>query len=79
MLSPIKPLQLSLTEGQKKVLGVVRQHGSLPRTKIAELTGFGTGSVTTLCKDLLSLQLLQESVRVKGGRGQPAKTGSLSP
>lgn len=79
MLSPIKPLQLSLTEGQKKVLGVVRQHGSLPRTKIAELTGFGTGSVTTLCKELLSLQLIHESERVKGGRGQPAKPVSLSP
>lgn len=79
MLSPIKPLQLNLTEGQKRVLAVIRQHGTLPRTKIAELTGFGTGSVTTLCKELLTLQLIQESERVKGGRGQPAKPVSLSP
>lgn len=79
MLSPIKPLQFQLTEGQRKVLSTIRDQGAIARVKIAAITGFRTGTVTTICKELLSLQLIQETEKVKQARGQPAKPVSLSP
>ncbi|EAQ64684.1 putative transcriptional regulatory protein [Marinomonas sp. MED121] len=79
MLSPIKPLQFQLTESQRKVLSTIREQGTIARVKIATLTGFRTGTVTTICKELLSLQLIQETEKVKLARGQPAKPLSLSP
>ncbi|MGF1699433.1 ROK family protein [Photobacterium makurazakiensis] len=79
MLSPIKPLQLELSPGQKKVLSIVRNHAPVSRAKITELSGLRSGSVTSICKELLSMQLISEGERIKVGRGQPIIPLQLSP
>jgi predicted NBD/HSP70 family sugar kinase len=79
MLSPIKPLQLELSPGQKKVLSIIRNHAPVSRAKITELSGMRSGSVTSICKELLSMQFISEGERIKAGRGQPIIPLQLSP
>ncbi|MGD8110565.1 ROK family transcriptional regulator [Vibrio sp. TRT 17S01] len=79
MLQPIKPVQLELTPGQKKLLATCRQHGSVSRAKIVELTGLRSGSVTSLSKELLAMNLIREGQRERIGRGQPIIPLELNP
>ncbi|MFS1913789.1 ROK family protein [Vibrio sp. 10N.286.48.B7] len=79
MLTPIKPLQLELTPGQKKLLAVCREHHSIPRAKIVELTGLRSGSVTSISKELLAMNMINEGSREKVGRGQPIIPLQLNP
>lgn len=79
MLTPIKPLQLELTPGQKKLLAVCRQHSSVPRAKIVEKTGLRSGSVTSISKELLAMNMIKEGPREKVGRGQPIIPLQLNP
>lgn len=79
MLNPVKPVQLELTPGQKKLLAICRQHGSVSRAKIVELTGLRSGSVTSLSKELLAMNLIKEGIRERIGRGQPIIPLELNP
>ena len=79
MLTPIKPLQLELTPGQKKLLSVCRDEGPVSRARIAEVTGLRSGTVTSLSKELLAMNLIKEGNRVVVGRGQPIIPIELNP
>lgn len=79
MLHPIKPVQLELTPGQKKLLATCRQQGSVSRAKIVELTGLRSGSVTSISKELLAMNMIKEGARVRIGRGQPIIPLELNP
>ncbi|TFH90430.1 ROK family transcriptional regulator [Vibrio ouci] len=79
MLHPIKPVQLELTPGQKKILATCRQEGLVSRAKIVELTGLRSGSVTSISKELLAMNLIKEGARVRIGRGQPIIPLELNP
>lgn len=79
MLAPVIPLTVELTPGQRKVLDLIRQHGPVSRAKITEWSGLGSGSVTTICKELLSMQWIVEGERMVVGRGQPIVPVEISP
>ncbi|MGF1695799.1 ROK family protein [Vibrio lamellibrachiae] len=79
MLTPLKPLQIELTPGQKKLLTICRNQGPISRAKISEETGLRSGTVTSLSKELLAMNLIKEGERVRIGRGQPTIPLELNP
>ncbi|MDA9557302.1 ROK family transcriptional regulator [Vibrio sp.] len=79
MLYPKSPIQLELTEGHKKILAACQLHGAISRAQLTKVTGLRSGTVTSLSKDLLMMNLIKEGERIKIGRGQPTIPIELNP
>lgn len=79
MFSPIRPLLFEFSPGQKTILKIINNQAPVSRARITELSGLRSGSVTSICKELLSMQLINEGERIKTGRGQPIIPLQLNP
>lgn len=78
MLNPVTPLQFEFTPGQRKVINTIRKYRSISRSQLTELTGLKSGSVTSITKELLSMNFINEGEKINVGRGQPKKPLALN-
>ncbi|MBD1566334.1 ROK family protein [Vibrio sp. S12_S33] len=78
MIPPALPIQVDFTPGQKKIINTIRKYDSIPRSRLTELTGLKSGSVTSITKELLSMNFIKEGDKVKVARGQPVKPLTLN-
>jgi predicted NBD/HSP70 family sugar kinase len=70
---------LKLNDSHRRIAMLIRQHQPVTRAQLARLTGFGSGPITQVTRDLLLAGLIREGNRLKGGRGQPALPLILNP
>lgn len=64
---------------ERRILSLIRQHGALPKAKIAELTGLSAQAVTVIINDLAGEELLLKGEPHRGRVGQPSVPYSLNP
>jgi len=64
---------------ERLVLSLVRQHGSLPKSDIARITGLSAQTVSVIMRALEEDGLLRREAPVRGRIGQPSVPLSLNP
>lgn len=64
---------------ERLVLSLIRTHGSLPKAKIARLTGLSAQTVSVIVRQLEADTLVVKGASVKGRVGQPSQPYSLNP
>ena len=65
-------LELTGDYNQRLVYQAVRTKGPVTRNDLAELTGLAKPTIAGIVKRLLRSELISETGRIYGGRGQPA-------
>lgn len=66
-------------QNRKLVVEAIRLHGPISRVEVARLTGLGPPMITGLTSDLLEQEIIIETGRRKGQRGQPAIDLEINP
>ncbi len=61
------------------IFDIIRQKSPITRVEISEITGLTTTAISSLTKELLELDLIVETGRRKGQRGQPAVDLEINP
>lgn len=64
---------------ERLVLSLVRQHGSLPKTEIARMTGLSAQTVSVIMRELEDEGLLLRQEPIRGRIGQPSIPMALNP
>lgn len=69
----------SLSNNQKRIYQIVRQHSSISRAELVRHTDLTFPSVSRIVAELLELNLLQEGGKRHGGMGKPPIELSINP
>lgn len=78
MLSGTK-LEYTRRHNRRVIIETIRRNGPISRAEIAHITGLTTATISNLTSELLDENLLLETGRRKGQRGQPAIDLEMNP
>lgn len=68
------------TKTTKQIANITRVRGPISQTQLAQVTGFGQGTINNAVRNLLEEGWIQEKCRVSsGGRGRPHTLLSINP
>ncbi|QJU59959.1 ROK family transcriptional regulator [Sphingomonas sp. AP4-R1] len=67
------PLPSPLSTNERQILDLIRRRETIPRARIANITGLTSASVTRITQGMEERGLIEETEATRNGRGQPAK------
>ena len=72
-------LKFARDHNMRVTLQAVRLHGPVSRPELAQITGLTPQAIAYMSKELLETQMIMETGRRRGGRGQPAAELAINP
>lgn len=72
-------LKYARDHNMRVTLQAVRLHGPVSRPELAQITGLTPQAIAYMCRELIDDELIIETGRRRGGRGQPAAELAINP
>jgi predicted NBD/HSP70 family sugar kinase len=72
-------LEYTRRYNRRIIMEVIRLHGPISRAEIVQITGLTAATITNLTSELLAQEIILETGRRKGQRGQPAVELEINP